>query len=337
MQTDHVCKGQIGRFISGVLCRKVLDKIIRHCVHCFCQDTCQRMIFRGGDHHAVTEGGLLQQGIGHCTSRVAVDERLRHVIVDKGCIRFAITDGFHHLISGITHQFFRTGCQCVSNRLGCGLIDCGNNIDLSIKVSPRHSCHSHRDIGRGQAPFFGLCVIIRLQACINADAYRSLVALIRDILISGRRNKKFVRKPRIVRYLPKIVRENALYLAIFCIGIGIPGRVAQDMKGILLGILGNDALFFFRVFQIFGIGAFVIFVIEGRFPVTLGSIHLIDRIIHLVQKRGVSFFNDHIEITAAEFFNNTLVICFAQGAGDDSINGSILKSLVHLLCRIEID
>ena len=295
------------------------------------------MVFRRGNHHAVTECGLFQQRVGHCTCCVAVDECLCHVIVDKGCIRFAIADSFHHLLTGTAHQFFRTGCQHICDRCGRGLIDCGDNMDLPIKVSPRHSCHSHRDIGSGQSPFFGLCVIIRIQSCINTDVYRILIALICDILLSGRRDKKLIRESCIVCYLPKIVRENALYFAIFCIGIGIPGRVAQNMKGILLGILGNDTLFFFRVLQIFGIGSFVVFVIEGRFPAAFGSVHLIDCIIYLIQKFSVSFFDDHIKITAAEFFKDVLIVRFAQGTGDNGINRSILKCLCYLLSRIEID
>ena len=161
--------------------------------------------------------------------------------------------------------------------------------------------------------------------------------MICDIFISGCGDKKFIGKPGIVRYLPEIVRENALYLAIFCIRIGIPGRVAQDVKGIVLGILGDDALFFFRILQIFGISAFVIFAIEGRFPVALGGVHLIDCIIYLVQKLGISFFDDHIKITAAEFFKDALIVHFAQGTGDNGINRSILKCLCYLLSRIEID
>ena len=210
-------------------------------------------------------------------------------------------------------------------------------MDVPVKISPRHPCHAHRDIGCGQSPSFGFCVIVRIQSRINADVYRGLIALIRDIFISGCGDKKFIGKPGIVRYLPEIVRENALYLAIFCIRIGIPGRVAQDVKGIVLGILGDDALFFFRILQIFGISAFVIFAIEGRFPVALGGIHLIDCIIYLVQKLGISFFDDHIKITAAEFFKDALVVYPAQGTGDNGIDRSVLKGLCHLLSRIEIN
>ena len=138
-------------------------------------------------------------------------------------------------------------------------------MDVPVKIFPRHPCHAHRDIGCGQSPSFGFCVIVRIQSCINADVYRALTALIRDIFISGCGDKKFIGKPGIVRYLPEIVRKNALYLAIFCIRIGIPGRVAQDVKGIILGILGDDALFLLPCTPDFWLERFRNFCYRGSF------------------------------------------------------------------------
>ena len=73
-----------------------------------------------------------------------------------------------------------------------------------------------------------------------------------------------------------------------------------------------------------------------RFPVTLNCIHLVDCIIDLIQQFCITFFNNDIEIAAVKFIHDTLIVCFSQRTGSNSINISTLKSFLHLCCRIKI-
>ena len=56
--------------------------------------------------------------------------------------------------------------------------------------------------------------------------------------------------------------------------------------------------------------AFIIFIVKRRFPVTLNRIHLIDRIIDLIQQFCIALFNNDIEIAAAKFIHDSLIVWF---------------------------
>ena len=336
MQTDPVNNCQLCCFVCGILCCKIFNKILRHGIHCFRQNTSQRMVLSWWNHHAVGECRLFQQSICHGARSVTVHKRLCHVIVDEGSICFTLTDSFHHFLSGTAHQFFCTGCHCIFNGIGYCLVNSSNNINFPIKVTPCHPCHLHRNERCRNPPFFRLSIVICFQACIDANICGFLIFLISNILISGGRCKKLIGNPGIVCNSPEVIRDNPLHLTIFIIRIWITGRITQNMKRIVLGILWNYTFFFLCIFQILSLYAFIIFIIKCRFPVTLNCIHLVDCIIDLIQQFCITFFNNDIELAAVKFIHDTLIVCFPHRSGSNRINISALKSFLHLCCRIKI-
>ena len=108
------------------------------------------------------------------------------------------------------------------------------------------------------------------------------------------------------------------------------------MKRVVLGILCNNTFFLLRIFQILSFYAFIIFIVKRRFPVTLNRIHLIDRIIDLIQQFCIALFNNDVEIAAAKFIHDSLIVCFSQRTGNNRINFFALKGFLHLCGRIKI-
>ncbi len=328
---------QILRFVSGIFCGDVFDRILRHCVNTFRQYACQRMVALTRDHDVVGIRRLIHKRIGQRPAQVPVHIFLRRIVINKGRIRFSFFDRLHCFFTVAAKQLLGVLHIIIFKTSGAPLIYRSYRFNRSVKITSCHPGDPHGHIRCRNAIVQGFHQILRGAPQIETQQCRVLLLLIHPLL-SGIAHNQLIPESCLFCQLSEIIRNNALHLSVFCIGIRITGRIAHRRDRRFLCIICFDqCLLFLREFQI-GIAAIpVTAIIQFRFPVSFRCIHLINCIVNRIQKFCVSFSDRYAKVAGIQVFNDLLSFQFAERNRNSCVNGIASQGISDLPNRITVD
>ena len=339
MQLHQHFQRHVGHLVAGIAGGNIFNRAVRLCVDGFCQDARQGMVHVRRGQDAILERRLIQQTVHKAAAGVVVDKLLCHIVIDKGCIRLSAFDRLHGLLPAGAQQLFGIGRIDIFYTAGCPLIHGGHGLDLAVKIAAHDPDRPDSDIrGRNaEVPAFddGIAVQARIQNQINSFCVN--LGLCRDVLLSCTAMDKLVRQADDFGQFPKIIRQDALHLAVFQIGVRLAGRVAQDAQRSVRGtVLCKKCLFFLGKFKVFLPQGGVIAVEQFGFPVPFCGVHLIDGIVDFIKKFAVSLFYNDVNFLVIKSFHHALVFRCSHGTGHNGIHLPGLQGILHIRDKVEI-
>ena len=329
----------IGHLIAGVAGGDIFNRAVGYGINCLGQDTRHRVVDMRCRKDAALKRGSVQQAVHKAAAGVIVDKLLRHIVVDKSCIRFSAFDCLHCLLPTGAQQLFGVGRIDILNAAESPLLNRCHSLDIAVKIAAHDLGALDRDIRCAGT------VIARLYNGISFDspvqnqihAARTALQGCCHILVPGGAKNKLIGQAGIICQLSEIIGQDALHLAVFQIGVGLAGRVAQDAQRCTRGAVTADDLFFLvGKFKISFSQRGIVPVKQFGFPVALGGVELVYGVVDLIQQRLVALFYNDVDILTVEPLDDPLIACGAHGAGNDGIHLPLLQRFLHFADQPEI-